>query len=65
MKEWCFEHPILTFFIICLILLELDCYITYLNNRLKLKLFILENKKEENKNKYTIYSGDGKIKHNI
>jgi hypothetical protein len=65
MKEWCFEHPILTFLIIITIALELECYITYLNNRLKVKLLTLENKKEENKNKYTTYGSDGKIKHNI
>jgi len=61
MKEWCFEHPILTFFIIFLILLEVEAYITYLNNRLKIKLFTLEQKKEENKNKYTTYDKQGRL----
>jgi predicted Holliday junction resolvase-like endonuclease len=65
MKEWFFEHLILTFIIIFLILLQIENYITYLNNRLKIKQLVLENKKEENKNKHTIYGKDGKINHNI
>lgn len=62
MKEWIFEHPILTFLIIITVALELECYITYLNNRLKAKILILELKKEENKNEYTIYNRKGEIK---
>jgi hypothetical protein len=61
MTEWFFEHPILTFFIILAILLEIDCYIHYLNNRLRVKILTLEQKKEENKNKHTIYDKQGRL----
>lgn len=61
MNEWCVEYPVLTFIIIFFILLQVENYIQYLNNRLKIKQLILEQKKEENKNICTTYDKHGRL----